>query len=143
MAEKTTGQKEREIPCITTFKARYGTFAIENPRVLYLNVKAKVKPSQKKANYANDVKKAKKAFDDYVEGFFKDNRKYSDRFIYTCDVSENNIMFGRTSNLKYEILVKPIELKSFDDYSDDMRELSETLSSKLWQIMQDNHFDVC
>jgi hypothetical protein len=81
---------------------------------------------------------------EYVEGFFRnENKKFSDKFIYSCDVSENNITFGKKSNLKYEVLVKPIEVKQFDDYTEDMTELSNTLSSGLSRIMMEHQFEVC
>ena len=141
---KKNNQKENDITTGEIFKSKYGTFNVDNPKVLYLNVKAKVQPLDKKTNYAHDIKKVKSLFGEYVEGFFRnENKKFSDKFIYSCDVSENNITFGKKSNLKYEVLVKPIESKQFDDYTEDMTELSNTLSSGLSRIMMEHQFEVC
>ena len=97
----------------------------------------------RKNNYANDIKKVKIQFGEYIDNYFKNTETYSKNFIYSCDVSENNVSFGKKSNLKYEVLVRPVEKKNFDDYSDDMKQLSETLSNKLHQIMETNQFQVC
>lgn len=141
--KKKFNQKEIDITIGNIFKAKYGTFDKDNPKVLYLNVKAKVKPLDKKTNYANDIKKVKAKFGEYVEHYFKSTEVYSKNFIYSCDVSENNITFGKKSNLKYEVLVRPVTKKDFEDYSDDMKALSETLSSSLHEIMADNQFEIC
>lgn len=141
--KKKFNQKEIDITTGDIFKSKYGTFDKDNPKVLYLNVKAKVKPLDKKNNYANDIKKVKIQFGEYIDNYFKNTETYSKNFIYSCDVSENNVSFGKKSNLKYEVLVRPVEKKNFDDYSDDMKQLSETLSNKLHQIMETNQFQVC
>lgn len=141
--KKKFNQREIDITTGDIFKSKYGTFDKDNPKVLYLNVKAKVKPLNKKNNYANDIKKVKIQFGEYIDGYFKTTETYSKNFIYSCDVSENNISFGKKSNLKYEILVRPVEVKLFDEYSNDMKELSDAISEKLFNIMSNNQFEVC
>lgn len=124
------------------FKAKYGTFDKENPKVLYLNAKAKVIPINKKTNYASDIRHVKRQFDEYINTFFRDTDKYSQNFIYSCDVSEENITFGKKSNLKYEVLVRPLVPKTIDEYMPDMVELSDTFSMKLSQFMVEGAFEV-
>lgn len=141
--KKKTSQKEVNITTSNIFKAKYGTFDKDNPKVLYLNVKAKVKPLHKKNNYSHDIKGVKRQFDECIENYFKTTENYSRNFIYSCDVSENNITFGKKSNLKYEVLVKPNTVKEFDDYADDMKKLSNTLSESLFRIMETFQFEVC
>lgn len=141
--KKKFNQKEVDITTSNIFKTKYGTFDKDNPKVLYINVKAKVKPLNRKNNYASDIKKVKTQFGEYIENYFKETEIYSKNFIYSCDVSENNITFGKKSNLKYEVLVRPVEVKLFDEYSNDMKELSNTISENLFNIMSNNQFEVC
>jgi hypothetical protein len=142
MEPKKTRQKENDITNGKVFKAKYGTCDEEIPKVLYLNVKTKVQPIQQKTTYASDVRNVKKLFGEYINGYFAKTDKFSNKFIYSCDVSENNMKFGRKSNVKYEVILKPTEIRKFDEYSDDMRELSETLSNELYRIMDGNEFEI-
>lgn len=128
----------------STFITKFGTFEENLPKVVYIHAKAKVLPMTNKKNYSNDIKTVKDSFSEYVEDFFKkeENTKYSDKFLCSCDVSENSIVFGKKSNLKYEVLVKPLQPRRLEEYTDDMKELSTLLSNQLESFMNNEGFKV-
>lgn len=142
MPRVSQNTKEYKIPLKNHFKSLYGTFDKEKPSVLYLNAKAKVEPLDKKTTYAKDVKHVKKVFAEYLKDFFASTDKYSKNFIHSCEMSEDNMVFGKKSNVKFEVLVKPVVKKKFDEYLGDMEELSTVFSEKLSEIMETNKLHV-
>lgn len=143
MDKKNVKQKEYDIDNNTVFKTKFGTFDKDKPSVIYLNARAKLKPTIKKTNYAPDIKRIKNGFDKFVSEMLSKDKNFGDKFLFSCDVSENNLSFSKKSHIKYEVLVKPVERKNLIDYSETMSILSKDITEKLIEIMQENNFIVC
>lgn len=118
------------------FEVKFGEFGKTAPDVLSITIKAKVKPVDRKTNYSKDVKKLKTEFEESLKTIFSDNDFFSKDFLFTISMSENNITYGKASNVKCEILLK--QKKRVDD--GEMKCISEAILEKISLIMDGNRF---
>lgn len=137
--------KQKEYPVVTGsgFTTIYGCFDVENPKTLYIQSKAKITPLEDKRNYAEEIRNIKSSFVATVSQFFEKTSAFSSQHLCTCDVSENNIAFGKISNLKYEVVVRPLEKKMLKEYYDDVHYLTEYLCSNLKEEVEMKNFQIC
>lgn len=136
-------QQEIDISSNKVFRTKYGTFDSGIPNVLYISVKVRFMPINNQKSYNSEIQNVKSVFDDYVKEFFQENKTFSDEYLFSLFLSDNNPSFGKKSNARYEVLVKPKEKRTFDNHTDIMRDLSNTFSNKLSDVMLQNGFQVC
>ena len=132
--------KEYTIKTNNLFKAKYGSFEREHPKVLFLNAKAKARPSEKKTNYSTDVKQVRQRFENCVDSYFKGTNDFSDNYLLTFSLSENSMQYGKDSNIKYEVVFKPNIPKELVDYETEASEIQAELSKNLLSIASDCGF---
>ena len=118
------------------FEVKFGDFGKTAPDVLSITIKAKVKPVDRKTNYSKDVKKMKTEFEESLKTIFSDNEFFSKDFLFTISMSENNITYGKASNVKCEILLK--RKTRVDDR--EMKSISEAILEKISLIMDGSRF---
>jgi len=118
------------------FEVKFGEFGKTAPDVLSITIKAKVKPVDRKTNYSKDVKKIKADFEESLKTIFSDNEFFSKDFLFTISMSENNITYGKASNVKCEILLK--QKARVDDM--EMKIISEAILKKISLIMDGSRF---
>jgi len=123
------------------FKSTYGTFNRNIPNVIYINGKTKVKPIVEKTDYSMDSRNIKKSFTNFVDKTVKDNDTFFDEYICTCDVSENGLEYGKRSNLKYSVFLKPKELKPIEDYLSVISNFNATVTSFLSEELNERGFE--
>ena len=123
------------------FKSTYGTFNRNTPNVIYINGKTKVKPIIEKTDYSVDSRNIKKSFTNFVDKTVKDNDIFFDEYICTCDVSENGLEYGKKSNLKYSVFLKPKELKPIEDYLSVISNFNATVTSFLSEELNERGFE--
>ena len=120
------------------FEVKFGEFGKTAPDVLSITIKAKVKPVDRKTNYSKDVKKIKTEFEESLKTIFSDNEFFSRDFLFTISMSENNITYGKASNVKCEILLK----KKTRVENKNIEEASNEITTNISSIMNENHFYV-
>lgn len=142
MSDVKQTSKKYTIKCGDVFKTEYGVLDKKNPSVLYLTGKAKVQPLDKKTTYAPDIKNVKSVFDKFITSIMDGNALFKTKYLYSLDLTENCISYTKKSNIKYTILLMPVEIKKTGEYMNDMTVLGTNISTKLTELMTTKGFSV-
>ncbi len=142
MSDLKKTSKKYTIKCGDIFKTEYGVLDKKNPNVLYLTGKAKVQPLDKKTTYASDIKSVKTVFDNFITSLMSSNTLFKSKYLYTLDLTENSISHTKKSNIKYTLLLMPVDIKKTGEYMNDMTTLGTDISVKLTELMSSKGFSI-
>lgn len=134
--KKTRTTKEYQINKGETFRVKYGTLDKNNPEVIYLRTKAKIKPFIEKRDYSNDVQEIKDDFMQYIKDVVKYDYFLNDRHICSFSVSEKGLAYGKGSHIKYDLYVKPLEVKPIQTYEQHLSVLVRNANNKLISMLE-------
>ena len=134
--------KEFKLENKSCFKTMCGTLNKEKPNVIYVKGRAKIRPNVDCKNYAPYVKKAKEDVQKFVSETFKSHGIFNDKFIFSCDISECSLSTKKISNIKYELYIKPYEIKPVRQYSDELIEVSDSIEEILLKMTDDGLFTI-
>ena len=101
-----------------------------------------MQPLVKKTTYASDIKNVKSVFDKFITSIMDGNTLFKTKYLYSLDLTENCISYTKKSNIKYTILLMPVEIKKTGEYMNDMTALGTNISTKLTELMTTKGFSV-
>lgn len=117
-------------------KIKYGTLDRNNPEIVYIRTKARITPIVKKKEYNDGVTSVKETFEKLVKSVVRNNSYFEDKHICSIEISENGIAFGKKSHIKYDVYVKPKEIKKLDEHETEIKSMvfifNENLSNSLF-----------
>lgn len=117
-------------------KIKYGTLDRNNPEIVYIRTKARITPTVKKKEYNDGVASVKESFEKLVKSVVRNNGYFEDKHICSIEISENGIAFGKKSHVKYDVYVKPKEMKKLDEHETEIKNIvfifNENLSNSLF-----------
>ena len=144
--EKNNVRTSKEIKLTTDpslkIKSKYGVLDKNKPDILYLRSKANVTPFVNRKDFQKVISNIKKELGKYVKDIVLEFGKYESNFIFTIDISENGITYGKKSHLKYDLYVKPMCKKEFIAYKEDMHHLSYLIGKQLSRLLYDNGIEI-
>ena len=125
------------------FITKYGCFNSVNliPEVIYLRTKAKITPLKEKSSYIEDIDKVKKDFLCYIEQQILNNKYIDDRYLFNLDISSKSVNFGKISNLRYDIYLKPFKKKNILEHKNFFERFSLKLDKKLISLLKKNKIE--
>ena len=118
------------------FVTKYGTTCKSlKPSVLYLRTKTKITPIVDKNTYEDDIIDVKNKFTEYIDKRIKKSKHFDNNYIFNIDISSKSITYGKTSFLRYDIYLKPLNKKSISDNMKLYSEYSEAFDKKLLKLL--------
>lgn len=132
--------KEFTIQNRSCFKTMCGSLDKENPNVIYIKGRAKIHPIFECKSYAPYVRKVKESVGEFVKETFKSHGLFNEKFIFSCDVSENNLSTKKISNIRYELFIRPFDIKPVREYTQELTEISDSIEDILFTITKDGLF---
>ena len=132
MASNAT--KEFTIQNRSCFKTMCGSLDKENPNVIYIKGRAKIQPVFECKSYTPYVKQVKESVGKFVQETFKSHGVFNKKFIFSCEVSENNLSTRKISNIRYELFIRPFEIKPVREYTNELTEISNSIEDILLTI---------
>lgn len=124
----------------SNFITRYGsTLEDSKPSVIYLRTKSKITPLVSKKDYSNEIAMIKTKFTDFVKKTVYSSKSVLDEYLFNIDITEKSIKYGKISNLKYDIYLKPTKLKSIEENKMRLKQLSIKLDKKLEKLLNTNN----
>lgn len=121
-----------------TIKIKYGTLDKNNPEIIYIRSKARITPTIKKKDYNDSVSIIKKEFIKNVKTIVKSYSKFEGKHICSLEMSDNGIAFGKKSYIKYDVYVKPKEIKKIDEYENDIKNMISDVDIMLNHLLEIN-----
>lgn len=139
MTKRTS--KEYFINKDSLIKTKYGTLNKNNPEVLYLRSKTKLKATINKKDYKDDLTEICTQFQKYIKDLIKSNIDF-DRYICTFETPERGIIYNKPSHLKYEIYLHPNRIENLEYYENKILSLLHKSNNKLKQLCQIYHIEI-
>ena len=116
-----------------TFSIKYGTTDKNNPTVIFLRAKGKVKPYIDKTNYKNDVTKIKKEITNIIKDEIMLLSDIIDcsKYLFDVDLTEDTMNYNKISRLNYNMYMKPVEVKKIETYEKRITDMCERIEAKI------------
>ena len=135
-------RKGKEISFKTqNFTVKYGTLNQDQPDVIYLRAKTRILPN-KNIDYTENVKNIRKTFQEYVTKEVIEDNELANKHIMQLSTNENGLRHNKTSILKFDIFMKPLNEICFADYLPHMKEFSNNLCLQMCDILEKNDIDI-
>ena len=115
---------------IINIKTKYGTLNRNNPEVLYLRSKTKIKALIDGKDYKEELVYISKHFQKYVKKIIDDSKIFN-KYICTFETPDKGIVFNKISNLKFDIYLHPILIKDMSLYEPHVIKLIDKANNKL------------
>lgn len=130
-------KSEMKLTDMGKYNVKCGTINKNNPEVVYIRTKTKVKPSTKKTNYCSEITAVKNEFVKTVKSIITENVTVSNDYIIHFDANEKGMMYNKNSYIKYDIYLKPSVMKNFMEYRTEMSALANKLNDKLSSLLNE------
>lgn len=118
-------------------RVNYGTTDKNNPSVIYIRAKGDIMPIIEKSTYVDDIKELKNKF----RRLFLENVKATkelkiEKFICNLEISEKSITYNKKAHLRYDIFIKPSEIKQLKQYENDIKLITENVNKEMSEFLK-------
>ena len=127
-----------------TFSIKYGTTIKNNPTVIYLRAKGKVKPYIDKTNYKSDVSKIKKGITNIIKEELMSLSDIIDisKYLFDIDLTEDTMNYNKISRLNYNIYLCPINVGKIEDYEKRITDMCDRIEIKITGCVNKNNLSI-
>lgn len=118
---------------MNNLSVKYGTLDKNSPDVLFIRFKGKIIPTIIKNDYSKEIVELKTEFNSIVKNVIL---KYCDifdcnRYLCNMEVSEKGITFKKGSYIKFDIFLKPNEIKDIILYKNIMEKIANEINYEI------------
>lgn len=135
-------QRARYFPVSSTdwMKAKYGALDKDNPEIIFIRARTRVKSDHTKPSYTKEVRTIINAFEKIVaktvpmfDGVF------AQYYIANLELSDIGLAANKTSVLKYDIFLKPKEKMELSEYANHINPLTASVNSVIKSTLDSCH----
>lgn len=135
--------KEYQLDVADNFKAIYGSVDKETSDVIYIRVRGKVQPKQKQDDYSNEVLELKSSLIDYIGNMVGSMKSILNKnYIFDVDLTEKCITYKKSSHIKYDLYVIPIQSSSLESFYDTALDITNKVNKFIIDKLSSISFDV-
>lgn len=125
--------KQIKLYIMNNLSVKYGTLDKNSPDVLFIRFKGKIIPTIIKNDYSKEIVELKTEFNSIVKNVIL---KYCDifdcnRYLCNMEVSEKGITFKKGSYIKFDIFLKPNEIKDIILYKNIMEKIANEINYEI------------
>lgn len=114
---KSRTAKQYFITTNSTIKSKYGTLNKNNPEILFIRSKGRIKSNEKKKKYDDDFVAIRNCFNTNVhKSMEKRNEVFSNKYIMDIYLTDKGLLLGKSTFIKYDIFIRPLVIKPIEDY---------------------------
>lgn len=121
-------------------KVKYGTLDRDNPDIIFIRARTRVKSDHTKQSYSKEVRTINNAFKRAVG---KTMPVFGDVFaqghIANLELSDIGLAANKTSVLKYDIYLKPIVRKELSEYINQINPLTAEINAVIKATLDSCH----
>jgi len=100
----------------------------ENPKVLIIRCKGRIKPLIKKTTYENDINSLKDDIISIIRSRVRNSTEFSDECLANTDISSKSIKYGKYSFIKYDVYVKPYNSRGVSSHNESVSNLTNEIN---------------
>jgi len=127
-------QRARYFPVSATdwMKTKYGSLDKDNPDVVFIQARTRVKSDHTKQSYWKEVRTIDKSFQIAVSSSINMLRDiFAEGYIATIELSDIGLATNKTSVLKYEIFLKPKRKRKLSEYITEITALTSAVNAAI------------
>ena len=135
-------QRARYFPVSSTdwMKTKYGALDKDNPDVIFIRARTRVKSDHTKQSYWKEVRTINNAFLRAVSlSVGQLNNAFSPGHLALLELSDIGLATNNTSVLKYDIFLKPKEKKNLSEYITDVTALTSAVNAVIKTSLDSCH----
>ena len=127
-----------------TFSIKYGTTNKNNPQVIFIMAKGKVKPYIDKTNYKHDVTKIKKGVTNIIKDELTSLSDIIDtsKYLFDIELTEDTMNYNKISRLNYNIYMCTINAGKIEDYEQRITEMCDRIEIKITGCVNKNNLSI-
>ena len=119
-------------------RVNYGTTDRKTPSVIFARAKGSVEAVENKKTYAPDIQDLKKYFKNLIKRKINTFEALkSEKMLCNIDVAENGLSFGRKGHLRYEVFIKPSQVKKLEEYESEMKKLANDVNNEIHDFLKE------
>lgn len=125
-------QRARYFPVSATdwMKTKYGALDKDNPEVVFIQARTRVKSDHTKQSYWKEVRTINNSFLRSVSLSINQLKDYfAEEHLALFELSDIGLASNKTSVLKYEIFLKPKEKKKLSEYITEITALTSSVNA--------------
>lgn len=125
--------KQIKLYIMNNLSVKYGTLDKNSPDVLFIRFKGKIIPTIIKNDYSKEIVELKTEFNSVVKNVILNYCDIFDcnRYLCNMEVSEKGITFKKGSYIKFDIFLKPNEIKDIILYKSIMEKIANEINCEI------------
>ena len=129
--------KQIKLNIMDNLSVKYGTLDKNSPDVLFIRFKGKIIPTIIKNDYTKEIVELKTEFNSIVKNVILNYCDIFDCNKYLCniEVSEKGVTYKKGSYIKFDVFVRPNEIKDIMCYEDVITRMSIEINNEIINIL--------
>lgn len=129
--------KQIKLNIMDNLSVKYGTLDKNSPDVLFIRFKGKIIPTIIKNDYTKEIVELKTEFNSIVKNVILNYCDIFDCNKYLCniEVSEKGVTYKKGSYIKFDVFVRPNEIKDITYYEDVITRMSIEINNEIINIL--------
>ena len=122
---------------------KYGALDKDNPDIIFIRARTRVKSDHTKQTYYKEVRAIKSAFGKSVSQVLSTYKTmFSENFLAELELSEIGLAANKSSVLKYDIYLKPRVKSDLKQFEEQIREISKIINKVIKISLDKCHIEL-
>lgn len=129
--------KQIKLNIMDNLSVKYGTLDKNSPDVLFIRFKGKIIPTIIKNDFSKEIVELKTEFDKIIKDIIINYCDIFDckRYLCNIEVSEKGVTYKKGSYIKFDVFVRPNEIKDIMCYEDVITRMSIEINNEIINIL--------
>ena len=129
--------KQIKLNIMDNLSVKYGTLDKNSPDVLFIRFKGKIIPTIIKNDFSKEIVELKAEFDKIIKDIIINYCDIFDckRYLCNIEVSEKGVTYKKGSYIKFDVFVRPNEIKDIMCYEDVITRMSIEINNEIINIL--------
>jgi len=129
--------KQIKLNIMDNLSVKYGTLDKNSPDVLFIRFKGKIMPTIIKNDFSKEIVELKTEFDKIIKDIIINYCDIFDckRYLCNIEVSEKGVTYKKGSYIKFDVFVRPNEIKDIMCYEDVITRMSIEINNEIINIL--------
>ena len=129
--------KQIKLNIMDNLSVKYGTLDKNSPDVLFIRFKGKIIPTIIKNDFSKEIVELKAEFDKIIKDIIINYCDIFDckRYLCNIEVSEKGVTYKKGSYIKFDVFVRPNEIKDITYYEDVITRMSIEINNEIINIL--------
>ena len=129
--------KQIKLNIMDNLSVKYGTLDKNSPDVLFIRFKGKIIPTIIKNDFLKEIVQLKAEFDKIIKDILINYCDIFDckRYLCNIEVSEKGVTYKKGSYIKFDVFVRPNEIKDIMCYEDVITRMSIEINNEIINIL--------